>query len=71
MQDDNYVVNHIELLANTLIKKQRQECLMSDNNKSNIADLPKKRRSSKDNNVRFIEFNLKIIVTNNYWCLYY
>ena len=22
----------------------------------------------KDNNVRFIGFNLKIIATNNYWC---
>ena len=30
---------------------------------------PKKR--SKDNNVRFIGCNSKIIVTNNYWCSYY
>ena len=52
------------LNCSQIIKKQRQECLTSDNNNSTIADLQKKRR--KDNNVRFIGFNSKIIVTNNY-----
>ena len=73
-------VNHVYLSFNRryyrslnclqIIKKQRQECLTSDNNNSTIADLSKKKRS-KDNNVRFIGFNSKIIVTNNYWCSYY
>ena len=57
------------LNCSQIIKKQRQKCLTSDNNNSTIADLPKKR--SKDTNVRFIGFNSKIIVTNNYWCSYY
>ena len=51
------------LNCSQIIKKQRQECLMSDNNNSTIADLPKK-NAAKDNNVRFIGFNSKIIVTN-------
>ena len=58
------------LNCSQIIKKQRQECLTSDNINSTISLIyPKKR--SKDNNVRFIGCNSKIIVTNNYWCSYY
>ena len=50
-QSHFHILSLIELLANNQ-KKQRQECLTSDNNNSTIADLPKK------NVAKTIMFNL-------------